>query len=839
MDLRLPPGPWDNEDGDDILDKIDWSDPQSFFDNLGLPKPSSFPTADQVRKEARERSQKILSDWKLLNSIIERREAAIQKRWVKKTKERRKKILLSACPNMPLTHRPDFEAFTREHPGTPTRFREAYIWPYINQEDLLKPRLLLLFLNARGRNPPSAFARADFDATRFGNVTGSLRTAFLNQYTMMFTGRNTPETYGELISWDDNEDACFWLTSQRGMHPGHGLQILEIQQHIYSFLVECCALILHDIPRESLADREAPIQHEPPSVPSSETGIITLASVAAEASYRLPANLDFTRLQAIVAAKRSAAECHIWALREDPGYFADAALDQKDHRQELLPDTHGRPHPILGPFSEAILWNLVIGNVVSNAYFAFAAWDTLHQQIVELQLLKEKYSCKILPEHDLPLDFLEAFLKFQYILQRFSKAPIGLLKIDVPGSPPLRPFFVREPQAPNTTSIHTMTKPGLPKDKSRERLLWIFSTLWDDKRLELAGLHTLMDEIERLSENDPKAKGLISSKIASTISDISVMSECLHQIELYQPWAATFTDETVSRIEELEKGYTVTTAGWEEFNKKFEGSSLANLGTPTGGRFFYPVDRRRTRETTEAMRHAEEQLDAFWRAADFFSFSDGGRPQNPALRHLLSSKCVLQRTPEWVEPVKAAKAPTPVAQDEDFEGIYKPLSQFYFGSNQQPEQESIQSTINIKIKARGIARPPDAPDASKIMEREQPFTSAASTDSRDAQPAFLVDRRAMKVFTMLFHIPSSRSSMPGEVSWTDFLHALISTGFKPEKLYGSVWQFTPANLDVERSIQFHEPHPSGKIPFCTARRHGRRLFRVYGWHGAMFKLRGE
>lgn len=47
---------------------------------------------------------------------------------------------------------------------------------------------------------------------------------------------------------------------------------------------------------------------------------------------------------------------------------------------------------------------------------------------------------------------------------------------------------------------------------------------------------------------------------------------------------------------------------------------------------------------------------------------------------------------------------------------------------------------------------------------------------------------------------------------------MSSTGFAIEKLYGSVWQFTPSDLDVERSIQFHEPHPSGKIPFRMARR---------------------
>jgi hypothetical protein len=54
--------------------------------------------------------------------------------------------------------------------------------------------------------------------------------------------------------------------------------------------------------------------------------------------------------------------------------------------------------------------------------------------------------------------------------------------------------------------------------------------------------------------------------------------------------------------------------------------------------------------------------------------------------------------------------------------------------------------------------------------------------------------------------------------------------------YGSVWTFSPTKLKVETSINFHEPHPNGKIPFTVARRHGRRLNRSYGWHGGMFVL---
>jgi hypothetical protein len=92
------------------------------------------------------------------------------------------------------------------------------------------------------------------------------------------------------------------------------------------------------------------------------------------------------------------------------------------------------------------------------------------------------------------------------------------------------------------------------------------------------------------------------------------------------------------------------------------------------------------------------------------------------------------------------------------------------------------------------------------------------------------------VFRTLFFNPEATST-PGSVPWQDFLYVMASTGLQIEKLYGSVWQFSPTNLDIERSIHFHEPHPKGKIPFEVARRHGRRLTRAYGWHGGMFVLR--
>lgn len=52
------------------------------------------------------------------------------------------------------------------------------------------------------------------------------------------------------------------------------------------------------------------------------------------------------------------------------------------------------------------------------------------------------------------------------------------------------------------------------------------------------------------------------------------------------------------------------------------------------------------------------------------------------------------------------------------------------------------------------------------------------------------------------------NKLPGEVRWTEFLHAMKGIGFVPKKLYGSVWSFTPKGerWGVEQAINFHGPH---------------------------------
>jgi hypothetical protein len=75
----------------------------------GLPMPE-MKSAPDVRREATARSAKIFTSYEMLHEIIQRHEATIRKRWLKKTRPQRLKILLNAWPNMPAMRRPDFEA---------------------------------------------------------------------------------------------------------------------------------------------------------------------------------------------------------------------------------------------------------------------------------------------------------------------------------------------------------------------------------------------------------------------------------------------------------------------------------------------------------------------------------------------------------------------------------------------------------------------------------------------------------------------------------------------------------------------------------------------------------
>jgi hypothetical protein len=377
-----------------------------------------------------------------------------------------------------------------------------------------------------------------------GTTTQALVPPFLNGYVMMFNGRSTPESYGQLLAWGDHPDAFQWMISKRGVIPGQGLFVLEIQSRLYKFLVESCKAILHDMTDAQLVDPSISVQPEPPSVSGNETSGLPAIEVAIkERPYRLPANLDLHRLKVIIAGKASATEDHVWALREDPGYFANVLYEWRQHRQELLLDTKGAKHPLLDPGRVSVFWGYIVHNAINSALYAIEVWRLLETSINDIIALKQKYDHQIVPENDLPAEYAMAIYKILRYLEDCRKIPINLLRTGFTASPPLRSAFCREPPTDILdTKMVIRKRTSLQQNEDRDYLVWLIFELFDADQVMLFGLDNLVGEIDKQMRANPD---MVSSWIADQFADLAVFSLIEYELRHYQPWGATFFNDMV------------------------------------------------------------------------------------------------------------------------------------------------------------------------------------------------------------------------------------------------------------------------------------------------------
>ncbi|KAI4646601.1 hypothetical protein J4E93_004822 [Alternaria ventricosa] len=777
--------------------------------------------------------------WSTLSYIVIKSEGDIRARWLKKSEAQRRVILDKAWPSggLPTNHRPDID---RSVLDTCPHQRHShslaqYAFPHLNLEDLTKPNPLLILLNARGRHPMWKFAFLDYELAPLMH----LRPALLEKtkYTM---GLNN-EKYSRIIECNTEAEAAESMIRGDTIHPLPGSHILSMQKTILQFLLSCVGEIMEDNaivesaytklrsrdnPISSL-DEDAADMPEPPALTCSDQDFTSLNAIVREACYRVPTLEDLGRLEALVSACQNAAEDHIWLLGEDPGYFRDSTLEHKEHRPELLPGIScGTRHR--GGYDE-VLWSRVLHSMATDCYIDLFMWNEVRQRISELNRLSLLYKDELGfgefgSKEELPEDFLESLVEAWSFLEFFQLEIIQELRLAWSSSLEIRAYFSQECNhsvQDMVVGIKFTGKVVRRRDKELERVFTLFKYLWEPPVRQSLKVHTLVETLDNVLQKNERAKDLTSPFVASLLSKLSIVSECLRQLSFFLPWAKRVQYLAKQRQTELITAYAINLSRWHStLNTTFEGTNLADLGKP-GPKFRYPINKRRSRMNVENLRSAEAALDAFWHATDARFRECTGTTPHDIVSSLIKER-ELQRTPLWVEPNGTSGPSTPV------EYVYIPISNDLHDPTRQVT--GVFDKINLdntkKAKSHGLA--------AEHGYENNPDMPAAPTNI-DEQPTFRLDKRAHKVFKVLFHSPFSRDH-PGDIPWHDFLYAMVATGFAAQKLQGSAWQFTPRNLDVQQPIQFHEPHPTHKLPFTWARRFGRRLARTYGWRGEMFQL---
>ena len=573
----------------------------------------------QARSLANARSKQIFEDWSLMRSVIEHHGNIVGKRWLKKTITKRREILLSNFPSMAKSHRPDLKAYRMSNLKLSEQERKAsYAWPYINIEDLTQPNLLPMFLDTRARHPPEVFVDADLDACTIGLVTRILGAPRLHGYHIHLTGRHTPDTYGEITQCrgdaiPGNISAC-----EEGMLPQVGLFVLEIQEQIYRFLASFCKAILHDVPENEMAIASPSIQSETPYVLIKEGKLPSLVTITTEAPYRPPAGLKFERLRSIVNAKLLEIEDHLLALREDPSLLEEAILLQAEHRFEQVLDKDGKLHPRLTETElKSDFWVKVVADTLAYPLELLQVWSNFSKQMETVVKLHQQhtFSSATHPSGD----FAFALYRLYFHLSQYLNSCLAVLESGVCSSPPLRQFYTRT-QNGSSLSIYKYERRAETSEQGIVAdLLWMLENLllptFSAKPKKL-GIHTLIEEIELLIDQNTAAKRLITPWVAYHFSNLSIISQGLRQIELFQPIAQNLQGNVLKHSVKLSKDFNDTTKLQKTIQKlQFKGK-ITELGTPVKGRFEYPIEKRRTKEVVDILRRSEANLDRFWQAVD-------------------------------------------------------------------------------------------------------------------------------------------------------------------------------------------------------------------------------
>jgi hypothetical protein len=530
----------------------------------------------------------------------------------------------------------------------------------------------------------------------------------------------------------------------------------------------------------------------PAPVVGTDTEWPSVAIVAAEAPYRVPSSFDFERMKSLIEAKRAEAEDYICSLREDPGFFRDAIYEYGDHQYEILLGMEGQFEADLERGSDEF-WETTLQGAITEGHRTLLLWESARQYIVQLSHLRDRYDAEIRPDRKLPSEYEETFCHFAYLLHNMRSDCLDALKITMACSPPLRNHLEC---IPDGTSIRVILKPG-SRPAWLDEVLWLLQALVDGGQARCYGIDNLLDELNRVTRME-KRKDVISERVSKSLSDFAVLFELESALAWHQPSINLLAVPEDKIIDEFDKKTELVMKCKDTIDIFFRDDVMEFLD-----RLQYPSERKRTQMVVEKMRRAEAILDSFWNALDEHFQDENGESLEELLASVVPPRMV-QRTPEWIEPILP-----PPSKDIDI----VPLNDVILDLEQRTRSTLTPDPV-ISRKSKLKTRNP----AVDTQPSDQPSPSSSPS------PTIPVSSRALKVFSALFHDP--HTNPPGEIPWTEFLHAFSSAGFAVQKQYGSAWLFTPKS---GKPILFHEPHPVAKIPIHVARRHGRRLDRAYGW----------
>jgi hypothetical protein len=671
---------------------------------------------------------------------------------------------------------------------------------------------------------PWDFAAIELDFSPWLEMTieGCADQTLCDTLTIEFTEAVDPNIYGKLNRCSKGKDEPNGHDKKYRICARRAFQILLMQRRILSFLLACATEILHDKTEMELL--HSPVLDVPLSIQPFETARnqqTSFTSVLNMAPYRGWSSLDFAKLRGYVEITLNKHKAHIWALREDPGYFVDTIQECAEHCPVNVPsDCDCR----LTQWKESpeCMKGLIFG-MLHEAYSMVHNWTYLKERLDVFD--------RLLGEGATKQQQARVIVEFREMTHIITRSLLEKVEDSYRATPGFRSLFKRDcgeftyHRVPDISwkkeeYLFFMDQlQNLRDEDSRDGLRWSTSSM----------LPWHLEVLDQIIQENQTARRMVTGRILDLLTDLSIITECKRQASLWgnSPDVQTGEVDACGCSFVVEDFDGVNFNEWKDALRQDFTLPLVTV-LPLKDKLSYPEHKKRTRNTTTTMCNSERNLDLFWAVVDTQFREKTGLAQHRVIKDCLHESQKMHRTLRWNDDAAQSVKPTRSIGTE-----YQPISNHL-------HDEALQITgtfdrMSVNDKAKPKTKGTDASDPKIPNEASVQSVGPAAFDEI---PSFNVKKPTYKVFRALLHAPSvDVEETAKQVKWMDFIKAMGDMGFAVEKLQGSAWQFIPStNVGNERNIQFHEPHPANDITPVIASRMGRRLSRVYGWSGDMFTL---
>ncbi|RSL76536.1 hypothetical protein BHE90_005124 [Fusarium euwallaceae] len=288
------------------------------------------------------------------------------------------------------------------------KIRANFLVPHINLRDLLDPYNLLSFIHHRARLVPSEFSLLDNDLSYLGRhsmiLSGYFDCAVDVSFRVPSTNNNETESDRLLGIWFDNQhsEPEDKPKQQALLDAGdifvtmEAFLILQSQTVTYLFLGKLCEALLQAAQGEALGHSDLVADQD-----EEAEALRTIQGLRGNSRERwqdipsirqyepIPATVNLDRYQENIISKKERAEDHIRRLFNEPEYFFQHLLEQKEHhwvnvdisyeklRDQYIEKYHKKED------KRYILYEDCLRSVLRRAVFEFFMWNAVEQALVK------------------------------------------------------------------------------------------------------------------------------------------------------------------------------------------------------------------------------------------------------------------------------------------------------------------------------------------------------------------------------------------------------------------------------------------------------------------------